>query len=135
LRIGAEPGFDAQFGSGAEHVERQVASGELHAKTLRGRILDVEPQHQERRRVRLLAGANGETSGLRRRHHLPGNRLIAIEAGQRGEILLEKRDVDGNVQVTARARGGRFRHRPAPRRPAGGRLAAGRRAGGGLRGR
>ena len=59
-RIGAEPAVDPQLRSRSEDVERQVARGELHAETLRRRVLDIEPQHQERRRVRLRLRADDQ---------------------------------------------------------------------------
>ena len=55
-RVRADDGVEAQFRAGAEHVESQIAAGEAQLELIRGRVLEVDAEHQERRSVALVDG-------------------------------------------------------------------------------
>ena len=89
-----------------EHVEREVAAGERDPEVLGRRVLEVEPEHHERRAVRLgprldqqavFAGGVLDES--------PGDGLVAIEAREHREVGLEALDVEVDADV-AREQGG-----------------------------
>ena len=74
---------DPQLRSRSQHVEREISGRHLHAEIARRAIFQVETKHHERRGIRLRLGLDEQALFSRRPHHLPDNRLITIESGQR----------------------------------------------------
>ena len=87
---------DAQFGAGADDVVREIAR--RRATTLKscdGDVLEVESEHQERRTVWSWRARSRRRplSPVSLSDHPPGDRLVAVEAGERAEVALQQIDI------------------------------------------
>ena len=83
----------AQLGPGERHVERQVARRDRHTETVARRVLKIQPEHQERRRVRLLPAPDEQSSlPVLVHHEAPLDRLVTVQARELQEVRFELAD-------------------------------------------
>jgi hypothetical protein len=76
------------------------SSNASRAEILRRRVLQVDPEHHERRRVGLDASLHLQAESPRRiAHHPPRHGLVAIETADDGNVLLDGCDIQRHADM------------------------------------
>ena len=96
----AERAIHTQLGTGTDQAVGEVTSGGRDLKVRRCGVLQIQSQHQERRRVRFGPGRNHDAalSGVVL-HHSPGDGFVTVKSGQQTEVFLQCRIIERVANV------------------------------------